>query len=505
MSKKLLLLIPLITKTEQRYRRRNTMLKKITCLIALVLPLVMLDSASAIIFWDDGGFDHLWSTQGNWSPDSIPTSIDPVSIDDPEGTHCVIQEGITAECETLRVGNSGFTTNLDISGGSLTAAGAYVGVDNASGHGILNMSGGIFSTGSLQVGWGGTGTLNMTGGVIELSDNLVIPGRDGSGTASLHGGTINASDLRITSTSGSMDITVGTLILNGDDTATIQAYIDDGWLTAYGGRGEVQMDYDVTQAGKTTVTAISRLQPNPADGGSVSAGELKLSWTLPDSYIPGQAVLADVYFTDDLTLLEEFTDPAAIQVVSQQNVSSVLVQTKPKTRYYWAIDTYVGSANDPIYGPIFSFYADNMPPNVDAGADIVTWLEGGPRTGDLDATVIDDGAISPYTVEWTVVSEPNEGDAVIETATAEDTNVTLAAPGEYVLQLEAFDGEYTGSDTVTINVYNDSCEAAQSLPGYVPLVGDLNGDCRVDEADMTLLEENWLKDNTLIEEWFKVE
>ncbi|NIN37056.1 MAG: hypothetical protein GTO60_18970, partial [Gammaproteobacteria bacterium] len=54
-------------------------------------------------------------------------------------------------------------------------------------------------------------------------------------------------------------------------------------------------------------------------------------------------------------------------------------------------------------------------------------------------------------------------------------------------------------------VYSDSCLAAQSLPDYEPLVGDLNGDCRVDEADMALLEENWLKDNSLTEEWFKVD
>ncbi len=104
-----------------------------------------------------------------------------------------------------------------------------------------------------------------------------------------------------------------------------------------------------------------------------------------------------------------------------------------------------------------------------------------------------------------MVSEPNVGAAVIETTTAEDTGITLSAVGEYVLQLEASDGEYTGSDTVTINVYNDSCEAAQSRPDYVPLVGDLNGDCKVDDVDMALLQENWLKDNSLTEEWFKVD
>jgi len=206
-----------------------------------------------------------------------------------------------------------------------------------------------------------------------------------------------------------------------------------------------------------------------------------------------------------LELLKQFTDPAAIQVVNKQNGTSVVVQTQPKTRYYWAIDSYIGSDNDPVYGPIFSFFADNVPPKVDAGADIVTWLEGGPRTGNLDATVTDDGAIMPYIVQWTVVSEPNEGAAVIETATAEDTNITLTELGEYVLQLEAFDGEYSGSDTVTINVYSDSCQAAQSLPDHVPFVGDLNGDCLVDEADLALLEENWLQDNSLTEEWFKVD
>jgi len=139
---------------------------------------------------------------------------------------------------------------------------------------------------------------------------------------------------------------------------------------------------------------------------------------------------------------------------------------------------------------------------VDAGADVVTWLEAGTRAGNLDATVTDEEA---YTVQWTVVSQPSAGAAVIETATAEDTNITLSAVGEYVLQLEASDGEYSGSDTVTINVYNDSCEAAQSLPDYVPLVGDLNGDCKVDDVDMALLQENWLKDNSLTEEWFTVD
>ncbi|MEN6424469.1 MAG: hypothetical protein ABFE13_03840 [Phycisphaerales bacterium] len=477
------------------------MITRMTCLVSLVL-LVQVNSASALISWDDGGPDHLWSTAANWSPDAVPGRIDAASIDQPENTHCIVQAGIAAECETLRVGNGGVKTNLDITGGSLWAAGAYIGVDNPSGHGVLNMSGGLFSTGSLQIGWGGTGTLNMTGGVIELTDNLVVPGGTGTGSVNLRGGTIKAYDLQVTGASGSVDVGAGTLILDGDDTATVQACIDNGWITAYKGQGTLHLDYDVTNKGRTTLTATPLLDPHPADGALVSPGEVTLSWTLPDPCVPGEPVLVDVYFTDNLELLEQFTDPAAIRIVNQQNMTSVVVQAQAKTRYYWAVDVYIGSPEDPIYGPIFSFYADNMPPQVDAGADVVTWLEGGPRIGTLDATVTDDGLASAYTVQWTVVSEPNEGNGVIGTPTAEDTNITLKAVGKYVLQMEAFDGEYSGSDTVTISVYNDSCEATKSLPDYEPLVGDLNGDCRVDDLDLAMLQENWLKDNSLTEVWF---
>jgi len=474
------------------------MFKKMTCLISIVLPLFLFDSASAIIYWDDDGIDHLWSTTANWSTDTVPTIADSVSIDDPDDTHCEIQAGITAQCSTLRVGNASCTTNLDISGGSLSADGAYVGVDNSSGHGILNMSGGLFSTGGLQIGWSGIGTLNMTGGTIELSGNLVIPGQTGTGSVSLHGGTINASDLRITSASGSMDITLGTLVLAGDDTTTIQTYIDNGWITTYGGQGTLHLDYDVTNEGKTTLTATSLLNPNPIDSGSISPGEVELSWTLLDSSVPGQPVSVDVYFTDDLQALQLFTDPEAIKVVNKQSVTSVIVQTKPKTRYYWAIDSYIGSDNDPVYGSIFTFFTDNQAPTVQVEKDpVATWLTDGTVDVNLDATVTDDGFIEPYSVAWTVVSEPNEGTAVLGDAGAEDTVVSLSAIGQYVLQLEANDGEYTGSHTVTINVYADGCEAAKSLPDFQLIPGDINEDCIVNELDLAILEEHWLDSNAL--------
>ena len=65
---------------------------------------------------------------------------------------------------------------------------------------------------------------------------------------------------------------------------------------------------------------------------------------------------------------------------------------------------------------------------VDTGHDLLTWLrEDGSRAKNLDATITDQEA---YTVQWTVVSEPNDPnnpDALIADSKAEDTSITLTA------------------------------------------------------------------------------
>jgi hypothetical protein len=189
---------------------------------------------------------------------------------------------------------------------------------------------------------------------------------------------------------------------------------------------------------------------------------VELGWTLPDPCVPGQPVTVDVYFTDDFDALWNFTDPEAIKVVSNQNATSVVVQTQTKTRYFWAVDTYIGSDNDPIIGPIFSFTADNAPPFVNAGADIYTFLLDGTRSGPLNATITDDGQVNPEpALMWTVVEQPSDDDPnipgiVIDDPTAADSTVTVSAEGTYVLQLTADDGEYTNSDEVAILVFADA-------------------------------------------------
>jgi len=151
-----------------------------------------------------------------------------------------------------------------------------------------------------------------------------------------------------------------------------------------GGTINIADNFDMLEPGnavndETIVKAVHKLHPSPADGGIVSPGQVALSWTLPDPCTPGQPVRVDVYLTDDYEVLKQFNDPAAIaamQLVSEQNVTYVVAQVQPKTRYYWAADVYLGGddPNDnPRLGPIFSFLADNTPPEVEAGEDVLTW------------------------------------------------------------------------------------------------------------------------------------
>jgi hypothetical protein len=479
------------------------MYTRLTILISLVLALFLVGNVQAQdATWTDAEGNHLWSTPGNWS--EFPTLAHWAKVrNGPPGPTIASEDAVASRVHVGYEEGSALT----VEGGTLVVSGDDLLLGKNGGSGTLNMiSGTIDVARDFEVGGGDPGIINMTGGTITVADDFMIPELIAStAEVNLDGGTIIINgDLTMRpdgdTMNGKLNITAGTLILAGNVVSTVQGYIDNGWITAYGGNGTVQLDYDVTNERQTTLKGVHKLNPNPVNGSIVPAGVVELSWRSPDPCTPGQPVPVDVYFTDNWEALYSFTDPVSIQVVSKSNVTSVTVQAVPKTQYYWAVDTYIGDPNDPSFGPIFSFLADNKAPQVDAGPVLLTWVgEDGTRVKVLDATVTDDDA---YTVHWTVVSEPDDPDspdAVIADPSAEDTSITLSAVGEYVLQLEASDGEYTGSDTVTINVYNDGCEAAQSLPDYVPLVGDLNGDCKVDELDLALLEENWLNDNSLIE------
>ena len=451
------------------------------------------------------GTNNMWSSTGNWS-NGVPKATEKAQFASSEV--CIVDfEGAIAKYIAMDGAGAGHLRLVD--GAELSVMDWTIVGYSASNVGdmacLLEVLGGVLNCQMrCFVGFQGEGTMIVDGdGVVNIlsQDFGVAQEATGTGFVELRGGELNIMSGNLSLRNGvkvSIDLSGGILTQQSSQARIdyINAAINDGIITAYGGQGKVVIDTNQIP-GRIVVKGIHSLEPLPTDGGNSSAGQVELSWVLPDPCQAGQPVSVDVYFTDDLAKLEQFLDPTAIQVVSKGNVNSVVVQTQPKTRYYWAVDTYVGSPTDPVFGPIFTFVADNLVPVVDAGKDQLTWLVDGSASVTLDSTVTDDGFLQTYIASWTVISEPNAGTIVLDDSNKEDTSVTFSQTGEYVLELSAFDGEYRGTDTVTINVYNDGCEAAKSLPGFVPIPGDINTDCVVDDLDMAILQEHWLESNAL--------
>jgi len=471
---------------------------KSNCLLLLALVLALAGGAQAVTrTWNDNGPDSLWGTAENWSGNTLPTSKDMAKIDRLPGPTVV---GDSAEADNIPVGTGSATGALTIAGGTLTTSRWLIVGYGPGSNGTINMESGTINVGThLYVGFDGLGTLNMTGGTITVTDLLEIPKREeGTGHVDLHGGTVSARIflMRSTGSVGTMDITAGKLIVNGDVREAVQGYIDNGWITAYREYprpGRVEVTYDA-ETNETTLRGIHPFEPNPPTESTVSARVDQLSWTLPNSSLPGGIVDCDVYFGTNPDVENNS------KIVSRQPIESVAVTLTPLTTYYWAIDVYDSniSATQPIFlSPVFTFNTNNQPPDANAGADIETWIKGGQKVVQLQGVVSDD---EPTTLIWTVVAEPNEANpAQISDPQAENATITLRELGAYTLQLQASDGEFTDIDTVQIVLYADSCEHARNQPDFVRLPGDTNDDCKVDFLDLANLGMSWLEENHTIE------
>ncbi len=94
----------------------------------------------------------------------------------------------------------------------------------------------------------------------------------------------------------------------------------------------------------------------------------------------------------------------------------------------------------------------NQPPQVDAGTDrqetvnIETTLSG---------SFVDDGVTLPVTANWFVLQTPAGGTADIADLNNPNSTVTFTLEGEYILELEVSDTEFTETDTVTFTVLAD--------------------------------------------------
>jgi hypothetical protein len=307
-----------------------------------------------------------------------------------------------------------------------------------------------------------------------------------------------------------IDIGFGKIITSGDRRGNY-----DTWkastppeLVAFGGNPKAQLVYDfnVTNPGMTTLTAIHPMAPSPAyDSRTVvpsgPTAPINLGWTNMDPNFPGQTVYVDVWFGTEPNKL----NPAAYtKVVTAQSASTVQVNAPAVgglQKYYWQVDSYIYGTptGTPIAGDVFVFSTtDDAPPTVVIDTpNMVTWYN---QPVQLNATVTDVGS-SAVTVAWTS-SDPNA--VFTPSAAAEDPTVTLTpatTPKTYTLTCSVKDGfnpTVTNTDTVQVIVYANACLAARrpNAPG-VP-TSDIDGDCDTQLDDLFSLLGDWTTDYTIL-------
>ncbi len=169
----------------------------------------------------------------------------------------------------------------------------------------------------------------------------------------------------------------------------------------------------------------------------------------------------------------------------------------------------------------------NLPPAVTMPANIVTAMPGAATAGAvaLNATVSDDGQVSPVVVTWSVLSAPANGTVNFTNANAASTTAGFNRMGTYTLQLDANDGALETAATMTVTVqvdpradfdnngvvdgldflawqrnYNHGTAASGAPildanfndPNYAKANGDANGDGKVDGQDYLIWQQDYV-------------
>ena len=481
-------------------------LNRLICFGLMVSMVCAIEVSAATYVWVGTQEGDDWLTPANWNPQGTPqmaTTADVAQINTLPGP-TLYSEGASAQ-SIVPGALAGTTGRLDLRGGTMTCGGLDI-ANTATSVGIVNVYGGNHTcTSYLVPGRIGHGTVNMYGGYIWVGSQLRISysGAAAQGFLNLYGGLIEANNINYPQPSrGKIRVGDGVLKVKGDRLTVMQNLRNAGAIQSIDPEDPfryVFLDYNIKNPGWTTLWSyLDNLKRIPYDGTTVSRMRDQLQWRLPDPNNPvtPSVVTCDVYFG---------TDPNALlnpKIVSKQAVESASISLAADTLYYWKINVYDSSISATVpylSSPVFTFNTFNIPPVVDAGADVETWSIGEPRVVALNGSVVHPHNL-PVTQAWTVLSEPDPlNPAVISDSSALHPTVTLNAVGTYVVQLEATDGEFITTDTMQIVVYSDACEHASHQPGFVRLSTDFNRDCTVDLLDMASFSTQWLEWNYSVE------
>jgi phosphodiesterase/alkaline phosphatase D-like protein len=351
-------------------------MRKKPCLwISLILTCALVGNvwAASNTWSGGGGADKSWANPANWGLAACPTLSDDAKITAVSGETdgpLVSTNNPVPTAATVRVGGgtggTTFGTLRITTGGTLNiGTSAYIGWDSSSVRsGELYMDGGNLKlgvttpgSGNLYIAHSYTGTqgiLKIYAGDINVPGSFIIANSSGTtGTVYLNGGTINAHIFTMGPGTPKMDITAGTLIIDGNVVPTIRALADANTISAYNGAGTIVAEYDTVLPGKTTVVATlgnpEASNPYPAD----LAVNVALNPTLTWAAGAGNPT-HDIYLGTSLADVNNATDPLVLPGRGNQAGRTYNPPTLAAgTTYYWRIDEVSGSIK--VKGVVWSF------------------------------------------------------------------------------------------------------------------------------------------------------
>jgi hypothetical protein len=206
----------------------------------------------------------LWSESANWTGGLVPNATNKVVLNVAEARACMVTSAVRAG-QVVAGDNGPGGTFIVTDGGSLTTSAtdwSAIGYNNTS---LMTVeSGGAIGFGfQLWIGFnpGSDGTLLMTGGTVTVTNMFGLGWNGGKGTARINGGTLRLlawSGVNSIKGASVLDIGAGTVVITGDQVASVSNYISSGKITGYGGTGTVSNYFN---GSTTTLTATPGGEP----------------------------------------------------------------------------------------------------------------------------------------------------------------------------------------------------------------------------------------------------
>jgi len=584
-------------------------------LMLLVAVLVMASMASAATVWNPAANGITPPATGNWNDAANWTNGVPVAVA-PGETKAVFNVVDAAECVVTDAQSVGQIAQGDNrvggvirikDGGSLTTTISWSTIGYNDSACMIIEKGGSLVVSDLP---GTRFHVGIFDSVADQNDLLILDGYmevnalfdlghsfdgfyDGNevtGTpydenliiaSAVINGTLDVDSFAIHTDNCQVDLRNGTIIIDGDQTATIEEYVADGRLVAFGGDETILIDL-VTHPGRTTLTSTK----------PVDAGKDMITWS-------GEPVILDATVKDDVTVeslaWSAEPDEGVVFDPPDANVEDPTVTiTKPdltlipvpivnagfedpilgeggwtSTPTAWTNGYYdvtapgvwvVGDSGSGAYNPTaadgyggvaaegYNLMAATSSAGYDKGMNQVlsatlqantqyelSALVGNPflfngstATADYRIELLAGGVLlasdtgpSPADdTTWTVArltydsggSPAQLGEALEIRLLAvnftdwkgvdfDDVKLTAAipAPDPYTVSLTLTVND-ENQDTITIDVYDDACEAARVGNGLAAdNIGDFNGNCVTDPNDLAELATKWLTGYTLSE------